>query len=117
MGPEKEPIPPRLRRDWLVDEQEQLAAEEAAAIGGRAGDEEIDPAERPVREGGGGESEGFEIAEEDLIRHASHADDHSDSIVIRNASTPEKESDRQTGEFGEGDSVGKPRGVPSDEDH
>ena len=116
MGTEKEPIPPRLRRDWLVDEQEQLAAQEAAAIGGKAGDEEIDPAERPVREAGGGESEGFEIAEQDLIRNSTHADDHSDSIVIRDASTPEKESDRQTGEFGESDSVAKQRGTTSDED-
>ena len=94
-----------IRIERLVEEQEQLAASEAAAIGGVAGDEDMDPAERPVSEGGGGESEGFELAEADLIRHASHADDRSDSIVFHDAPTPEAESDRQTGEFAEADDV------------
>ena len=30
--------------------------------------------QRAVREGGGGEAEGFELAEEELIEHASHGD-------------------------------------------
>ena len=30
--------------------------------------------QRPLREGGGGEAEGFEDAEEELIEHASHGD-------------------------------------------
>lgn len=95
--------------DVLVREEEQLAAEEAAAIGGRAGDEDLDPASRPVIEGGGGESEGFELAEEDLIRHASHGDEASDARVIRDAAKAEAEADRQTGSFAEGDSVGSGR--------
>jgi hypothetical protein len=42
------------------------AAREAAAIGGRAGDEELDPAERPLAEAGEGVAERFELAEEEL---------------------------------------------------
>ncbi len=30
--------------------------------------------QRAVNEGGGGEAEGFELAEEELIEHASHGD-------------------------------------------
>ena len=89
----------------LVAEEEQLAAEEAAAIGGRAGDEDINPADRPVREAGGGESEGFEMTEHDLIRHASHGDDVSDSIVFRDAARPEAEADKQTGTSGDADHI------------
>lgn len=95
----------RILEERMIAEQEALAAQEAAAIGGRAGDEGIDPAERPVREAGGGEAEGFEMAEHDLIRHASHGDDRPDSVIFRDAGEPEAESDRQTGEFGEADSV------------
>ena len=92
-----------IDEDPLVAEQERLAALEAAAIGGVAGDENLSPARRPVIEAGGGQAEGFELAEQDLIRHASHSDDNSDSIVLRDAGAPERESDLQTGEFGEAD--------------
>lgn len=54
-------------------EQTEAAASEAAQIGGIAGDEDLDPAERPVREGGGGENGGFEDAQQELIEHSSHA--------------------------------------------
>ncbi len=60
------------RDDDLVREQEEAAASEAAGIGGTAGDEDLDPAERPVREAGGGEAEGFEQAQQDLIDHAEY---------------------------------------------
>ena len=63
--------------DGFVAEEEAAAAAEAAGIGGAAGDEDLDPAERPVREAGGGEAEGFEMAEDDLVEHASHGDQHS----------------------------------------
>jgi hypothetical protein len=63
---------PRDDSDPLVREQERAAAAAAGRIGGRAGDEDLDPAERPVREAGGGEAEGFEQAEQDLIDHAEH---------------------------------------------
>jgi hypothetical protein len=49
------------------------AAGEAARIGGRAGDEYLDPAERPLVEAGEGVAEGFELAEDDLIEAAETA--------------------------------------------
>jgi len=58
---------------WEASEVE-AARREAAAIGGRAGDEGLDPAERPVIEAGGGVAEGFELVEQDLIEAASHGD-------------------------------------------
>jgi hypothetical protein len=105
----------RFSADPLIDEQEELAAREAAAIGGVAGDEELDPAQRPVIEAGGGQAEGFELAEHDLIRHASHGDDRPDGIIFHDAGRPEAESDRQTGEFSEADSVSR-SSKPTDED-
>ena len=53
-------------------EEEELAREEAGAIGGVSGDEGFPEAERPLAEAGEGESEGFELAEQDLIEAASH---------------------------------------------
>jgi hypothetical protein len=38
-----------------------------------------------VDEGGGGESEGFELAEEELIEHTSHGDGHSTVPIMRDA--------------------------------
>jgi hypothetical protein len=72
-------------------EQEEIdaAAAEAARIGGVAGDEDLDPASRPVVEGGGGEAEGFEEAEAALIEHASHGDQQSAHAVIHDAGLPE----------------------------
>lgn len=66
------------------------AAAEAARIGGVAGDESLDPAERPVIEGGGGEAEGFDEAEQALIDHASHGDQQSAHAVIHDAGRPEE---------------------------
>ena len=63
---------PDRDRDPLVTEAEQEAASAARRVGGRAGDEGLDPAQRPVREAGGGEAEGFEVAEEDLVAHAEY---------------------------------------------
>ncbi len=70
-------------------EETDAAAAEAARIGGVAGDEDLDPASRPVIEAGGGEAEGFEQAEEALIEHASHGDQQSAHAVIHDASPPE----------------------------
>jgi hypothetical protein len=74
-------------------EQDEVdaAAAEAAQIGGVAGDENLDPAQRPVIEGGGGEAEGFEEAEEALVEHASHGDQQSAHAVIHDAGQPEQE--------------------------
>ncbi|HXE45250.1 MAG TPA: hypothetical protein VN635_08630 [Conexibacter sp.] len=68
---------PRFEHD-----EEAAAAAEAARIGGVAGDEGLDPARRPVIEGGGGEAEGFEEAEEALIEHASHGDQQSAHAIM-----------------------------------
>lgn len=62
------------RRDPLADEEARAAAEEAGRIGGRPTHEipleAQDEAYRAVEEAGGGESEGFELAEEELIENA-----------------------------------------------
>jgi hypothetical protein len=68
----------------------EAAAAEAARIGGVAGDEQLDPAERPVVEAGGGEAEGFEQAESALIEHASHADQQSAHTVLHDQGSPEE---------------------------
>lgn len=41
---------------------------------------------RAVDEAGGGESEGFEQAEQELIEHTSHGDEHSPARIMRDAS-------------------------------
>ena len=72
-------------------EQEEDAAAEAAAIGGRVSSEPPpldggpDEAERPLAEAGEGESEGFEDAERELTEHASHGDQHAARRVIQDA--------------------------------
>jgi len=43
-----------------------------------------------VDEAGGGESEGFELAEQELIEHASHGDYHTPSRIIRDAGPQEE---------------------------
>jgi hypothetical protein len=75
-------------------EQDEIdaAAAEAARIGGVAGDEGLDPAERPVIEAGGGYAEGFDEAEEALIEHASHGDDQSAHAIFHDRGQPEDAS-------------------------
>lgn len=72
-------------------EQEEIdaAAAEAGRIGGIAGDEDLDPAQRAVIEGGGGEAEGFEQAEAALVEHASHGDMQSAHAILHDQGTPE----------------------------
>ena len=61
-----------------------------------------DPAFDAVNEAGGGESEGFELAEEELIEHASHGDEHGTSIIFQHAEqTSEEETDAVYGEADE----------------
>jgi hypothetical protein len=85
--------------DDLVAQQEAAAAAEAAAIGGAVPSETGDPSMDPVYEAGGGEQEGFETAEADLIENASHGEGHGDPA--RDALAPELESDASTAVFGE----------------
>lgn len=84
---------------WEAQETE-AAAREAAAIGGRAGDEELEPPMRPLVEGGEGEAEGFELAEADLIEAAEHGESRGNPF--RDAFTPEVSAAR-VGTFGEAD--------------
>jgi hypothetical protein len=46
---------------------------------------------RAVEEAGGGESEGFELAEAALIEHASHGDEHTPSRIMQDAVGPTEE--------------------------
>jgi hypothetical protein len=52
----------------------------------------------PVEEGGGGQSEGFELSEQELIEHASHGDEHNPFRIIRDAGPEEEEPDTIYGE-------------------
>jgi hypothetical protein len=45
----------------------------------------------PVEEGGGGQAEGFELSEQELIEHASHGDQQKPSRIIRDAGAEEDE--------------------------
>ena len=56
---------------------------------------------RAVEEAGGGESEGFELAELELIDHASHGDGHTPSRIMRDAPGEDELSD--DGLYGEAD--------------
>ncbi|MBV9335557.1 MAG: hypothetical protein JO243_06650 [Solirubrobacterales bacterium] len=90
----------------LAREQADLAAAEAAAIGGSPSSEppslqEPDEAARPVLEAGGGEAEGFEQAERELIEHASHGDQHAARQAIEDA--PDESDDIRAAEGGEAD--------------
>lgn len=53
---------------------------------------------RAVEEAGGGESEGFELAEQELIEHTSHGDEHTPSRIMRDAAAESEIEDRVDGE-------------------
>jgi hypothetical protein len=82
-------------------EEVEAAARAAAAIGGRAGDEDLDPAMRPLIEAGEGEAEGFELAEQDLIEAAEHGDSGADPLG--DAFPPEVEGRFNVDCYGEAD--------------
>ena len=88
-------------------EQEDAAAAEAAGIGGSPTSETpedggfADPADRPLDEAGQGESEGFELAERDLIEHASHGDMHAARRAAEDA--PSTSDDARAASGGEAD--------------
>jgi hypothetical protein len=64
----------------------------------------LDPEERhrkereAVEEAGGGESEGFELAEQELIEHASHGDEHAPARITQDAPPEEELADSAYGE-------------------
>jgi hypothetical protein len=65
----------------------------------------IDPAYAPLEEAGEGESEGFEMAEQQLIENASHGDQHGTDRIMFDA-IDEAEDDPQID--AEADSETKP---------
>jgi hypothetical protein len=54
-----------------------------------------------VEESGGGESEGFELTEQELIDHASHGDQHRPSRIMQDAGPEEEPSGSVYGEADE----------------
>ncbi|HWG08976.1 MAG TPA: hypothetical protein VN672_08210 [Solirubrobacteraceae bacterium] len=55
-----------------------------------------------VEEAGGGESEGFEQAEQELIEHTSHGDGHAPAKISQDAFREGEEEPSQS-EYGEAD--------------
>ena len=64
-----------LQRDPLLELEERRRRERQA-----------------VEEAGGGEAEGFELSEEELIAHASHGDEHAPVRIIYDAPSSEEEA-------------------------
>ena len=67
----------------------------------------IPPALAPLIEAGEGESEGFELAESDLIEHASHGDGHGTGKIGRDAFGFHEEEYSEAA-YGEADEEEKP---------
>lgn len=81
----------------LAVEEAEAAAAEAGEIGGPVPEYAVeDEAERPVAEGGEGEAEGFELAEEELADVASHGNQRG--FPDRDAPPPEEPSGAAYGE-------------------
>ena len=97
--------PERISDEELrVRAEEKAAAGEAGDIGGEGSNEELDPAERAVREGGGGEAEGFEDAEDKLIENAGHGEGNP----LPDEFSGETESDLSGAEYAEADEADSP---------
>lgn len=82
----------------------ELAAAEAAAIGGEVSSEKrdaLDEAHRPLAEAGEGQSEGFEETERELIDRAAHGDQHAARRVTEDA--PDRADDARATEGGDPD--------------
>ena len=54
-----------------------------------------------VEEAGGGQSEGFELAEQELIEHSSHGDEHTPARIIHDAGPEEEPASSVYGEADE----------------
>lgn len=95
---ERDPI------DRDVEREEAEAAREAGQIGGRSGMEGVPEEERPLAESGEGESEGFELAEEELVERATHEDEHGNPLT--EAGDPEEPGAARTRDaYGDADDV------------
>jgi hypothetical protein len=89
--------------DTFVAREEAAAGAAAGAIGGRVPHDSADPALDPVYQAGGGEQDGFEEAEAELIDNATHGGGRGDPL--RDAFTEEEETDRSTVVYGEPDEI------------
>jgi hypothetical protein len=96
---------PDQRDEEFVEEEEAEAAREAAAVGGSVPRDTDDPAQQPLIEGGEGEAEGFELAEQDLEDIAEHGDEKHFPDGL---SEPEEAQDPD--QYGEPDET-----IPADE--
>jgi len=96
-------------RDPLAEEEAEAAAAEAGSIGGRATrdleeDMPHDPAMDPVYEAGGGEQDGWELAEEELIEHTEHGPAKPETQVrVREEFDRQIEENPDLSVYGEGD--------------
>ena len=68
-------------------------------------DDPNDPAMLPVLEAGGGESEGFEMSEAQLIQNASHGDEHGTARITGDAEHVVEERRPDDTLYGEADDV------------
>lgn len=64
--------------------------------------EPVDPAFAPLIEAGQGEAEGFELAEQDLVRHATDSDGGPTTTILEDADTRDEETPGSV--YGEADS-------------
>jgi|SRR5918999_3093446 hypothetical protein len=91
------------RDEQTVKREEDRAGAEAAEIGGPDPEYQGDEESRPLEEAGAGEAEGFELAERDLVEHASHGDHRSSPR--RDPFEIEEESELSSAVYGEPDEV------------
>src|SRR5215216_4647730 len=101
LRPDAESTGARDPDEQLVAEEESAAAAEAARIGGVVPHDSDDPAMDPVYQAGGGEQDGWEAAERDLIENAAHGEGRGNPL--RDELTGEVETDRSTAVYAESD--------------
>lgn len=89
--------------DGIDDEETEAAGAEAGAIGGHTPAQDLDPAEQAVSEGGEGEAEGFELAEEELVESASHGTPAGHPL--RDRMSAENAESQDLASYGEADHV------------
>jgi hypothetical protein len=103
------------RDDDFVREEEEAAAAEARAIGGHPEPDPLDAdpdrfdrerseAFRAVEEGGGGEAEGFELAEALLIEHATEPQQSSPQVDAERTDEDERAFETRDN-YGDADDV------------
>ena len=96
--------------DPLAEEEAEAAAAEARNIGGRPTrdlEEDLphDPAMDPVYEAGGGEQDGWEMAEEELIEHSEQGPARAETQIHVREEEVIEESPPDRELYGEADDV------------